>query len=185
MLEEVEWGEYRLGDLFNINPTKWYKLTNEEILNNKGKVPVVSNSSTDNGVMGFSGLPANNDGNTISCSDTTLGADTMYYQKNDFIGYQHIQHLVPKFEPFNQSIAHIIIAAVRVATSNAGYDYAHKFNRDAMNGTHIYLPSKNGEIDFQFMECFTAELEAYLTVTGLKDYELTEEEKAAIDNFDN
>ena len=105
--------------------------------------------------MGFSNLKANNKGNTISCSDTTLGADTMYYQKDDFIGYQHIQHLVPKFQPFNQSIAMMIISACRVATANAGYDYAHKFNREAMNSTVLSLPiTSSDEIDFDFMKAF-------------------------------
>ena len=180
-LQAVKWGEYRLGDLFEINPTKWYKLTNEQIMSENGTVPLVSNSSTDNGVMGFSNLEANNSGNSISCSDTTLGADTMYYQKDDFIGYQHIQHLVPKFLPFNQSIALYIISACRVATSNAGYDYAHKFNRDAMNSTIISLPTtSNNEIDFDFMESFIRELSAYLTVSGLSDATLTEREKLAL-----
>ena len=177
-LKAVKWGEYRLGDLFEINPTKWYKLTNEQILSENGTVPLVSNSSTDNGVMGFSNLEATNSGNTISCSDTTLGAGTMYYQKDGFIGYQHIQHLVPKFFPFNQSIALYIISVCRVATSNAGYDYAHKFNRDAMNSTTIHLPqTSNGKIDFDFMESFVAELSAYLEVSGLDNYELSSEEK--------
>lgn len=191
-LQAVKWGEFRLGDLFEINPTKWYKLTNEEILSENGTVPLVTNSSIDNGVMGFSNLHANNKGNSISCSDTTLGADTMYYQKDDFIGYQHIQHLVPKFTPFNELIAFMIISAVRVATSNAGYDYAHKFNRDAMNSTIIKLPvTPNDKIDFDFMESFIREIEeervrelsAYLAASGLDDTELTEKEENAIKTF--
>ena len=105
MLENVEWGEFRLGDLFDINPTKYYKLKNEEIISLGGDVPLISNSSVNNGVMGFSNLKANNKGNSITCSDTTLGAETMYYQEKDFIGYSHIQHLVPKFEPFDKKIA--------------------------------------------------------------------------------
>ena len=32
MLNEVEWGEFKLGDLFEINPTKYYRLSNEEII---------------------------------------------------------------------------------------------------------------------------------------------------------
>ena len=193
-LQAVKWGKFRLGDLFEINPTKWYKFTNDQILSDGGKVPLVSNSSTDNGVMGFSNLKANNKGNTISCSDTTLGADTMYYQKDDFIGYQHIQHFVPKIEPCDESIAMFIISACRVATVNAGYDYAHKFNRDAMNSTIIHLPiTENNEIDFDFMESFIRELEeervrklkSYLVVTGLQDYTLTDEEQNALNTFDS
>jgi len=185
--------------LFDINPTKYYKLKNEKIISQNGKVPLISNSSTDNGVMGFSNLNANNIGNTITCSDTTLGAETMYYQENNFIGYSHIQHLVPKFKPFNKTIASVIISACRVATSKK-YDYGNKFNREAMNKTTIQLPISNGEINFSFIEKFIAELEAeriaeleaeriaeleaYLTATNLKDYTLTQEEKNVLDDFE-
>lgn len=181
-----------MGELFDINPTKYYRLKNEEILHKNGTVPLVSNSSVDNGVMGFSNLEANNDGNTITCSDTTLGAETMYYQEKDFIGYSHIQHFVPKFEPFNKAIANVIISASRIATSNK-YDYGNKFNRVAMNKTKIQLPVKNGEIDFEFIQDFIAELEAeriaelenYLLTTGLSNYVLTNEEKEVLEAFRN
>lgn len=159
----------------------------------------MSNSSVDNGVMGFSLLRALNKGNALTCSDTTLGADTMFYQEQDFIGYSHIQHLVPKFQHFNKAIAEFIIATCRMSTSKK-YDYGNKFNRDAMNETLIQLPQKGDEIDFDFMESFIAELEtryaveletqhiaeleAYLTVTGLKDYTLTKEEAKALEDID-
>jgi len=160
-------------------------------MSKNGNIPLISNSSTDNGVMGFSNLKANNNGNTITCSDTTVGADTMYYQKNDFIGYSHIQHLVPKFKPFNQAIASVFISACRISTANK-YDYGNKFNRVAMNKTKIQLPTKNGKIDFDFMGSFMSELEAerigeleaYLSATGLKDYTLTTKEEQALRDFD-
>ena len=190
-LENVEWGEFKLGDLFEINPTKYYRLQNEEIISKNGNVPLVSNSSTENGVMGFSNLKPLNKGNTLTCSDTTLGADTMFYQRNDFIGYSHIQHLVPKFKPFNKEIATAIISACMVSTSKK-YDYGNKFNRDAMNKTKIQLPIKNGKIDFDFMESFIADLETerikkledYLVANGLKDYTLTAEEKQVLKDFE-
>ena len=57
----------------------------------------------------------------------------------------------------------------------------------------IQLPTKNGKIDFEFMESFIAELEAqrlaeleaYLLSSGLKDYNLTDEEQKVLDEFDN
>ena len=191
-LKNVEWGEFKLGDLFEINPTKYYRLQNEEIISKNGNVPLVSNSSTENGVMGFSNLKPLNKGNTLTCSDTTLGADTMFYQQKDFIGYSHIQHLVPKFKPFNKEIASAIISACIVATSKK-YDYGNKFNRDAMNKTIIHLPTKNGKIDFEFMESFIAELEAerinklddYLIANGFNNYVLTDEEKQVLEAFRN
>lgn len=161
-------------------------------MSENGKVPLISNSSMNNGVMGFSNLKANNIGNTLTCSDTTLGAETMYYQESDFIGYSHIQHLVPKFEPFNKAIANVIISACRIATSKK-FDYGNKFNRDMMNKTLIQLPRKNGKIDFDFIESFIVELEkdrihelkVYLKATGLKNYNLTDKEQKALEEFES
>jgi len=167
-------------------------LANDKILSKSGITPLVSNASIDNGVMGFSNLNPLNKGNSLSCSDTTLGAETMYYQKNDYIGYQHIQSLIPKFDRFNSAIAFFIISASHTATSNGQYDYGHKFNRKSMRKTVIFLPiCDDGSIDFDFMESFIAELEAervaelsaYLTVSGLDNYELSSEEESVLKNF--
>lgn len=193
-LKSVKWGEFRLGDLFEIYPTRYYRLANERILSERGSVPLVSNASVENGIMGFSKLRALNKGNSITCSDTTIGADTMYYQKDDFIGYQHIQHFIPKFACFNDKIGFFLISACRNSTQNKGYDYGNKFNRTEMNSTRIFLPvTKMSEIDFDFMESFISELEqerinklnAYLEASGLKDYELTEEEKTVLKGYEN
>ena len=148
-LDKVEWKEFSIGELFDINPTKYYKLPNEVIISKNGSIPLISNSSTDNGVMGYSNMKANNKGNTLTCSDTTMGAETMFYQEKDFIGYSHIQ--VPKFKVFNKAIAYMIITASRIATANK-YDYGTKFNREAMNATKITLPTHNGDIDYNFMQ---------------------------------
>lgn len=152
------WGEFRIGELFEINPTKYYRLQNEEIISENGNVALVSNSSTDNGVMGFSNFEPNNKGNTMTCSDTTLGADTMFYQKNDFIGYSHIQHLVPKSELFNKAVASVIITASKISTSKQ-YDYGNKFNRVAMNNTKIQLPTQNNQPNCAIMETFISAIQ--------------------------
>ena len=144
---KIQWGDFKLGNFFKINPTKYYKLKNEEILSKNGKIPLISNSSTENGVMGFSNLVANNKGNTLTCSDTTMGAETMFYQKGDFIGYSHIQHLVPNFEEFDWEMAIAIITSSKISTSKK-YNYGTKFNRVAMNKTRIQLPILNNKPDF-------------------------------------
>jgi len=63
----------------------------------------------------------------------------MYYQEHDFIGYSHIQHLVPKFTVFNKMTAWTIITASRVSTAKK-FDYGNKFNREAMKKTKILIP---------------------------------------------
>lgn len=151
LLDKVEWKSVKLGDLFEIKPTKYYRLKNDKIINQDGKVPLISNGSINNGVMGYSNLEANNVGNSLTCSDTTLGAETMFYQKNDFIGYSHIQHLIPKIENFNNFIAFYIITVSEIVT-NAKYDYGNKFNRKAMNNTKIPMPiDREGNIDYKYI----------------------------------
>ncbi|WP_369801513.1 restriction endonuclease subunit S [Tenacibaculum finnmarkense] len=156
--DKFQWSEFKLGDFFNINPTKYYRLKNNEIISENGKTPLVSNSSVNNGIMGFSNLEGNNKGNTISCSDTTLGAETMFYQKNDFIGYSHIQHLTPKFEEFNWEIASLIITASKVSTSKK-YNYGTKFNRVAMNNTKIQLPIKNKKPNYELIKTLASAIQ--------------------------
>ena len=166
--DNIEWKEFKLWDLFEINPTKYYKLKNKEIIAENGKIPLISNSSTNNWIMWFSNLKANNKWNTLTCSDTTLWADTMYYQENDFIGYSHIQNLVPKFKEFNKKIALFIITYSRYITYKK-YDYWNKFNREAMNKTKIQLPTKNWKIDFDFIEKFICIVEK-LVIKDLVNY---------------
>ncbi|MGZ8946509.1 MAG: restriction endonuclease subunit S [Methylococcaceae bacterium] len=73
------------------------------------------------------------------------------------------------------------------------FSYNNKATKIELKNTVINLPTKNGKIDFDFMESFIAELEAkhmakleaYLLATGLKDYTLTAEEQQVLDDFEN
>lgn len=71
--------------------------------------------------------------------------------------------------------------------------YANYPTLEKLKNLKIKLPTKNGKIDFSFMEIFMAELEvqkmaeldAYLVASNLKDYTLTKEEKKALAQFEN
>ncbi len=60
-----------------------------------------------------------------------------------------------------------------------------------MNETTFKLPTTAGEIDFDFMEKYIAELEAqriaeleaYLVATELSDYTLTKKEESSLQKF--
>src|SRR5690606_23076833 len=123
-----------------------------------GSVPLISNSSVDNGVMGFSSLEANNKGNSLTCSDTTLGAETMFIQIKDFMGYSNIHYLKQKFQFFDKEIASFIISSARVSTSKQ-YNYGTKFNRVAMNNTKIQLPILDNKPDFQTIKIFVSAIQ--------------------------
>lgn len=73
------------------------------------------------------------------------------------------------------------------------FSYGAKLRSSQSLNFNMSLPTKNGNIDFAFIENFIAELEAqriaeleaYLITTGLKDYALTEAEKQALAGFEN
>ena len=190
--------EFRIGDLFDIHPTKAYKLKNYDLFATQGVTPVLSNSSSDNGIGGYCGLEPTEEGKIITFSDTTTGADTMFYQAKPFIGYPHVQGMYPhNYEVWNEKRYLYVISSIRKA-SGTGWSYAVKFNRALVRELMVELPviensDPNHEytvddIDWQYMEDRIKELEedrikeleAYLKVTNLDDYELTDEDKKVL-----
>lgn len=191
-LSEVKWGDFRIGDLFEVRPTKSYGLTNTKLFATAGDTPVVTNTGANNGVSGRVALPPTEKGGIITYSDTTT-SDAIFYQSEDFIGYSHVQGLYPKQTVWNRFRLLYFVAAFKKAAANK-FDYGNKFNRAITTEMYITLPvTLNSEIDFEFIDNFIVELEAqriveleaYLTVAGLKDYVLTKTERNALYNYKN
>ncbi len=146
------WQSFKLGDLFEIRPTKAYKLTNSHLFDSNAKNPVVTNSSLNNGISGYSSLEPTEKGNQITYSDTTT-SEGIFYQKRPFIGYSHVQGLYPlKYHEFwnEKTLLYIVTAFKKVACGR--FNYGNKFNRKIASGMPIFLPTnQHGKIDFHFM----------------------------------
>lgn len=187
--------KYRVGDLFDIHPTNAYKMNNADLYLTEGSTPVLSNSSANNGIGGYSGLEPTEKGGIITFSDTTTGGDTMFYQADDFIGYPHVQGMYPFIaDKWDEKCSLYAISTIRKTAGN-GWSYAVKFNRALVKELMIELPVIENpnldheytvdDIDWQYMYDRITELEreriteldAYLQATGLNDYELTEDDK--------
>ena len=190
--------KFRVGDLFDIHPTNAYKMSNSDLFRDAGSTPVLSNSSVNNGIGGYSGLDPTEKGGIITFSDTTTGGDTMFYQANDFIGYPHVQGMYPLVDgEWNEKSCLYIISAIRKAAGK-GWSYAVKFNRTLVKELMIELPViKNpspehiytiNDIDWSYMQNQILGLEnggfqrlnAYFTTIKLLDSSLTKEEKNAL-----
>lgn len=130
-------------DIFDVTPTKRSISNIDELL--PGDVPVISNTLSDNGVLKYVNAIPLNKGGVITVSDTIGGAESMFYQKRDFIGYSHIQGLTPIDFVLSENIALYIITVIRLSTVNK-YDYGTKFNRSEINKTSLTLPW-NSRID--------------------------------------
>ena len=149
-----EWGEFRVGELFDIHPTKAYKCTNAELLDN-GETHVVVNSAYNNGVGGLSTLKPTEQGNMITFSDT-VDANTIFYQDKPFIGYPHVQGLYP-IGIFRKNWTELSLkyfaTVFRQKALSIGFDYGNKFRRDIAVKLYIFLPvDKTGQPDWVYME---------------------------------
>lgn len=76
------WKFFVVGDLFDIHPTRAYKLINSKLLNG-GSNPVVVNSAFSNGIGGYTSLENLEKGNILTFSDT-VDANTIFYQEYKF-----------------------------------------------------------------------------------------------------
>ncbi|MGL2575074.1 restriction endonuclease subunit S [Helicobacter pylori] len=166
----LTWQSFKLGDLFEIRPTKAYKLTNSHLFDNSTKNPVVTNSSLNNGISGYSSLEPTEKGNQITYSDTTT-SEGIFYQKRPFIGYSHVQGLYPlKYHEFwnEKTLLYIVTAFKKVACGR--FNYGNKFNRKIASGMPIILPTnQHGKIDFHFMRTFINALMKQ-TIQGVAQY---------------
>lgn len=169
----IAFKEYKIGELFEIHPTKHYNLTNGKLFQTKGQTPVVTNSSTENGISGYVDLKATEKGNIVTYSDTTT-SEGVFYQPDDFIGYSHVQGLYPfAVNKWNEKS---LLYFVSLFKKGAGgrFDYANKFNRKIAKTIIVCLPIKNNQPDFDFMETYIHAVEKVVikNVVTWKDKEI-------------
>ena len=194
MLSQVEWGEYKLENLFEIAGTKSLDSNAIEFVD-KG-INFIGRTFENNGIQGKI-TRRNFEPNAAFTITATVIGNYKYvkYQKEPYYCSQNINKLTPLkdiFLKWNEKIACFLVANIQKFVSlYDGQQGGYKL--EDIKKHKINLPTKNGKIDFDFMESFVteleaqrvAELEAYLTATGLKDYELTAAEQKALDDFEN
>ena len=133
--------------------------------------------------------------NTISFGQDTA---TIFYQEKPYFTGDKIKVLVPKVYKFNKKNAQFFLASMNIAFSKFSWG-SSRFNVDVLKEQVIMLPTKCDSIDFEFMESFIEELEAerikeleaerieeleaYLSVSGLKDTQLTADELSAVNDL--
>lgn len=166
----------------------------------KGDIPYVTRTVSDNGYMGTCGNTDKiNPGNCI-----TIGAETgvAFYQPADFVAGNKVYRL--SADDLTEKHYLYLAGALNKLTKN--YSYSNARTPEKIKKEQILLPVIQDESgipiidtafhyhddgyipDWQYMQDRIAELEqdriaeldAYLKVTGLEDYELTEEDKEVL-----
>ncbi|MCI5698636.1 MAG: restriction endonuclease subunit S [Clostridiales bacterium] len=112
-----------------------------------------------------------------------------FYRENPWYAGQFVRKIVPKIAIDGNSILYFT-----TLLNKQKQRLLNVLVRDVdttFSNAYIQLPTKNGEIDFKFMDAYISELEeeriselaAYLKVSGLDNYELSIEEKKALETM--
>lgn len=177
--------------MFFVNTPKKRFDANKVTILDSGKYPYVVRTSNNNGQRGYIVEDEKylNEGNTISFGQDTA---TVYYQERPYFTGDKIKVLKPKFELFNKKNAPFFLVAIARSFSSFSWG-SSSFNVNIIENQLLYLPVKEGKIDFNFMESFIfkletqrrAELKEYLSVAGLKDTCLSIQEEEVLRDLDN
>lgn len=148
-LNVTGWKEFRVGDLFDIHPTKALDGVTSDDCVGYG-VPLVVNSADNNGVAGLCDLNPTEDGGIITFSDTTDG-NTFFYQPNPFVGFAHVQGMYPKTRKWSEGEL-LFICTMLMFDARGRYNYGRKMRRDTIADVMLKLPvDDNGNPDWRFM----------------------------------
>ncbi len=199
-LNAIKWGEFRLGDLFEVLSSKkiyhanTIKIHDTQIENS---YPYVVRAATNNGIKGFiiDDPTFANEKNTLSFAQDTF---TVFYQKQPYFTGNKVKILKPKFAFKSPKILHFISAILQFILKPLTWGLGS--TTESIAEFKISLPLKPTAktqtlegIDFIFMEKFIAELEqcrlaeldAYLKATGLENTTLSSDEENALNVFNN
>lgn len=187
-LSKVKWGEYRLGDLFEIQNTLSF---NTDRLTFGSDYDYITRTSLNQGILQETGFV--NKENINEAGTWSLGLLQMdfFYRRKPWYAGQFIRKIIPKFEITESSVLFFTTLLNKQKPKLLSV-LVRDVDKTFLNIVIRIPVLENGKIDFDFISSFIAELEAerikeleaYLAVAGLKDYDLNEKEELALDSFD-
>ncbi len=197
-LNEVKWGEFKIGDLFEKQNLKFKKGKFDKekdvsrILTEEYSLPLVNAKDGDNGIM-YYGRPEDFENVEMSIDIVNDGAVSTgnVYSQPQKTGVLYNAYLIKSKFELNSSQLHFFTTTIQKSIK-LKFSYELKASWERVKEEFIQLPEKNdGNIDFDFMEAFIRELEeerirelaAYLKVSGFDNYTLSKCESEALAHF--
>ena len=177
-----------MGDLFDILTTSSF---NTDKLVDGEKYDYVTRTSLNQGVLKKTGFINKENINEKGVWSLGLLQMDFFYRKKSWYAGQFVRKIVPKLEIKNGAIL-FFSTILNMQKSRLLSVLVRDVDETFLN-TSIQLPTKDGKIDFDFMDDYISELEeeriselaAYLKISGLDNYKLLEDEKQVIKNFSN
>ncbi|MFW5614706.1 MAG: restriction endonuclease subunit S, partial [Campylobacter hyointestinalis] len=148
------WQEFKIGDLFLVKNNPQLNKSSFNFSKN-GEYPYFTRTVFNNGILSY--VDYLDEEHKIKGNSIAVGMIAMkfFYMKQDFYAGQFTKTIYPKFDNFNDKIAKYFISIFNKNSPLYLKNFVVKdFEKDFTNTT-IKLPiTKNGEIDFDFMENF-------------------------------
>lgn len=147
-LNTDNWKEFKISDLFKLKTGKTLNITDME----KGKIPYISASGNNNGVIGYVNTDKDIfEPNAITVPIVGNSVAIAGYQDKEFVLSNNAIALYSKYRDFNKYHAMFIIPILRLEKFR--YGYGRKWGLGRMEKSVIKLPATpEGEPDYQFME---------------------------------
>lgn len=188
-MKNVKWGKFRVGQLFEIKNTLSF---NTNKLVSGQEFDYVTRTSQNQGVLQKTGFV--NSENINQAGNWSLGLLQMdfFYRQNPWYAGQFVRKIIPKID-INPITIPFFTAALNKLKPLLLTVLVRNVDKTFLS-SELTLPiTKNGDIHFDFMRSFVAELETeridklekHLSTNELINYVLSEKEKKTLDNFEN
>ena len=151
-----EWGEFRIGDLFEVFSPK--KRFNANAVKFDGNYPYVARGSSNNGIRGYitEDIKYLNPANSLSFGQDTA---TIYYQPEPYFTGDKIKVMVLRDYELNEILAAYFVTTISKAFSDFSWGQ-NSFNENVIKNTLIKLPIlPDGTPDFEHMEKYIKAIE--------------------------
>lgn len=149
MLDEKEWDEFFIGDLFEVSRPKSRNKDDYDF----GNTPFVASGALNNGVMKCCDAKQDEQLDAGNCITVSPVDGSTFYQPMDFLGRGGAGSsiLMLRSDWLNLYLGQFIARTVRQTCSK--YTYGHMGNKDSIKRERIMLPiDDSGEPDYAYME---------------------------------
>lgn len=148
-LNEKEWSEFRLGDLFEVSRPKARNKDNYEV----GDIPFVASGAMNNGVMKCCSIKPDEKLDRGNCITVSPVDGSSFYQPVDFLGRGGAGSSVLMLRNNTLNLFRGEFMARMIQQTCSKYNYGHMGNKDSIKRERVMLPvTDSGEPDYAYME---------------------------------
>lgn len=186
------WEKEIISNLFSIKTSKSVDKGKLKFTNFETDYQFIGRTSVNNGIQGYvEKLDFEpNPKNTFSV--VQIGENVMQFRDKEWYASQNLFLLTPKNDQLIKNKL-FFITLVNASLKKFGTSYSSYPTLKTLAELEVFIPKINGKNAYTFMENFIAELKAlrvaelhaYLQATGLSNYTLSDDELAAIEQFNN